>query len=551
MQRLPFTIGSPVLIVLLTILCCLAAFDLFHQYQMSNEAYWFYQYTEAVRATSEFWNYGFRLERLEEKNDLLVLKLNNFKKNLVEDSFSFRKAVTSHVALSQRVGDTLQNDTNLIQIRCGDNNGLLRLGASDFRADSRDACQLFSGTITTASGPETTFEKIYQGDGAFSLRSISSNLFLQVTPPPLDNIAAPWKVVAGSPAPGPAERFWASGEGYLYNALMGGYLQCSNEEMVKGYPGTYSTPNVFELNPVSRDVAHKYRQLVSLSDQIEQIQGAYMKESKRRIAKEKLSSAGSAQQRAGGGALAVTKICMGVPMTSVKTSMLEVADSPLWTNLFSSFMETVDWKSDRFVYAFYLGFDKADPIYDTGDAWHDMRQEFTKRATLFLKTQLLDDTSIEKILRERLSIKLFHYEHLEGAPSQVVSQVMLQAYGDGYDYFYQVNDDTQLNSLNWAEYLVEALVNSEPISNFGVTGPRDSNNEKIFTHSFTHRTHIEIFGHLFPPSFKNWWSDDWISTVYGGAYTFLLTKVQIRHNVEAQKTAGYTRYEVDMVMIFV
>lgn len=30
------------------------------------------------------------------------------------------------------------------------------------------------------------------------------------------------------------------------------------------------------------------------------------------------------------------------------------------------------------------------------------------------------------------------------------------------------------------------------IPNFGVTGPMDSNNNKIFTHSFVHRTHLEV-----------------------------------------------------------
>jgi len=54
-----------------------------------------------------------------------------------------------------------------------------------------------------------------------------------------------------------------------------------------------------------------------------------------------------------------------------------------------------------------------------------------------------------------------------------------------------------------------------------------------------------VFGHLFPPSFKNWWSDDWITTVYGSEHTFRVTDVEIKHNVGAQKTRGYTRYEVD------
>lgn len=56
---------------------------------------------------------------------------------------------------------------------------------------------------------------------------------------------------------------------------------------------------------------------------------------------------------------------------------------------------------------------------------------------------------------------------------------------------------------------------------------------------------MDVFGHLFPPSFKNWWSDDWISTVYGSDHTFLCPEVEIKHNVATQKEKGFTRYEVD------
>lgn len=109
----------------------------------------------------------------------------------------------------------------------------------------------------------------------------------------------------------------------------------------------------------------------------------------------------------------------------------------------------------------------------------------------------------------------------------------------------QVNDDTIITSPNWAPRMIATLASNPAIPNFGVTGPSDSNNEKIFTHAFVHRTHMEVFGHLFPPYFKNWWSDDWISTVYGAEHTFRNEEVQIKHNVEAQKTKGYTRYQVD------
>ena len=64
-----------------------------------------------------------------------------------------------------------------------------------------------------------------------------------------------------------------------------------------------------------------------------------------------------------------------------------------------------------------------------------------------------------------------------------------------------------------------------------------------------HQRGMQVFGHMFPPYFKNWWSDDWISTVYGSEHTFRNEDVQIKHNVGAQKTHGTTRYQVDQVSL--
>jgi hypothetical protein len=158
-------------------------------------------------------------------------------------------------------------------------------------------------------------------------------------------------------------------------------------------------------------------------------------------------------------------------------------------------------------------------MYDTGDSWSDMRSEFKSRSEFRMKEQLMDDTAIKFALQKQLTLKLQHFEHLEGAPTQVVSQLVLAAYVDNFDYFYQVNgniyliyifkfilyifnlyiflfkiDDTQIVSSNWVPLLMEELASNPVIPNFGVTGPRDSNNDKIFTHSFVHRTHIEVFG---------------------------------------------------------
>ncbi|RYG66556.1 hypothetical protein EON64_09490 [archaeon] len=111
---------------------------------------------------------------------------------------------------------------------------------------------------------------------------------------------------------------------------------------------------------------------------------------------------------------------------------------------------------------------------------------------LSLTEQMLTEEEVTTVLTQRLSLKLMHFDHLEGAPSQVVSQLVLTAHSEGYDYFYQINDDTVIVSPNWPVRLMEVLQNSPLLPNMGVTGPTDSQNEKIFTHSFTHRTHIDV-----------------------------------------------------------
>ena len=78
------------------------------------------------------------------------------------------------------------------------------------------------------------------------------------------------------------------------------------------------------------------------------------------------------------------------------------------------------------------------PLTHVGDAWSDMREEFKRRSTFRLKEQLIDESTIDDILLNRLSLKIMHFDHLTGSPTQVVSQLMLAGYADSFDYFYQV-----------------------------------------------------------------------------------------------------------------
>lgn len=90
-----------------------------------------------------------------------------------------------------------------------------------------------------------------------------------------------------------------------------------------------------------------------------------------------------------------------------------------------------------------------------------------------------------------------------------------KAYDDGFDYFYQLNDDIEFLTKCWATQLVSSLRDSDR-PYFGIAGPRDGNNDIVMTQSFVHRTHLDVFdGMYYPTVFKNWYSDNWANRVYG------------------------------------
>lgn len=221
----------------------------------------------------------------------------------------------------------------------------------------------------------------------------------------------------------------------VYNFFTGGFFQCASGDMVKGYGGRYTSPQKFKLSIVDESLLHSSRELVDLSSKILAIQTQYA---------ERHKASSQVQKAAVNMVIGMdnprpVKICIAVPMTSKGTDMATVDDSPFWANLFDSFMKSIDWRSNRYTFRFYLGFDKGDALYDTGDSWNEMRGAFQRRASFRMSEQLMDKDEIAEVLDKKLTLKLAHFEHLEGAPTQIVSQLVLAAYVDNFDYFYQVS----------------------------------------------------------------------------------------------------------------
>jgi len=199
----------------------------------------------------------------------------------------------------------------------------------------------------------------------------------------------------------------------------------------------------------------------------------------------------------------------------------------LFLYLLPSFARTVDC---GFRYEYILGYDVGDPYYDNDAGIKEVKEWFYK--------------NIEKPLKENaisLTLRLVKVKNTLKKPGPVFNEMARVAYSQSNaTYFYRVNDDTELLT-HWPTIFVKGIhALSIP---YGVIGPWcNQGNEKILTHDFVHRIHMEIFEmNYYPPQLTDWWMDDWISFVYGQTRTFKASVVKVIHHTGAHGQ----RYTVD------
>jgi hypothetical protein len=146
-------------------------------------------------------------------------------------------------------------------------------------------------------------------------------------------------------------------------------------------------------------------------------------------------------------------------------------DSVVWKVLLPGFIQSTraEMESGAYDYVFYLGFDVGDPIYDNEG-----------QRALFEKTW----ESKMSFSKRKVVLKMVAVEGTKGAPSWAVCALAQQAYEDGADYIYQINDDSNLVTTGWTRKLIARIRDNPFLPNFGVTGPHDTFNGKILTHSF-------------------------------------------------------------------
>ena len=181
-------------------------------------------------------------------------------------------------------------------------------------------------------------------------------------------------------------------------------------------------------------------------------------------------------------------------------------------------------------FAFYVGYDAGDAFYDNADhrAW--IQEKYAELwGTALRYYPALSDMPAAPPLR------LSRYVAMKGAPCWIWNMLSVRAYADAATHFLQLNDDNRMLNECWASNLISVL---DMDDGFGVVGPRDINNQRLLTQAMVSRTHLNIFGKLYPDVFRNWYSDDWLSMVYGEEHTTMDDRVVVVNS----QTQG-TRYK--------
>jgi len=130
--------------------------------------------------------------------------------------------------------------------------------------------------------------------------------------------------------------------------------------------------------------------------------------------------------------------------SSIPTNIRNVNESILlnlvfFKTLLGSFCRTAGSTSKCYHYRFYLGYDHDDPFFTDVRASQLFRRTFDAEAARQCGPRSVDT-----------SVKLVACRH-SGRPAWAQNDAMLDAYLDGVDYFYRINDDAEILTGNWTQ----------------------------------------------------------------------------------------------------
>jgi len=185
---------------------------------------------------------------------------------------------------------------------------------------------------------------------------------------------------------------------------------------------------------------------------------------------------------------------------------------------------------DKVEFVLYIGYDENDPLYDNEEVLLIIKNKINS----IIKDSTIKDSTI------KINVNYYKYHNDTKSPVLIWNHLFKQAYQDQCDYFYQLGDDIEFINKYWLEHFIHRL-KTNSIPDFGAVGPVEVDNLAIITQSFVSRTHYDIFGYYFPPTFKNWFCDNWIDNVYNYFCSVMLNSIYLKNSSDVAS------YQIDYV----
>ena len=209
-------------------------------------------------------------------------------------------------------------------------------------------------------------------------------------------------------------------------------------------------------------------------------------------------------------------VAVGGGITSGLRAAMDQRARMKWFKVFSTFISTFcATASTNFCYDFYFAYDFDDTLFTNNNSLLEFVQHFNQLSKSYCA-------------HLRLTLHLVKCKHTH-KPAWAQNDAMMEAYLDGAEFFYRVNDDTVFSAKDWTETFIQKLSQFRP-PNMGVVGPTHSGGElSILTYDFVHRTHVDVFGFYYPRHFSDWYADTWITEVYTPGKIKKIPNITVKH----------------------
>ncbi len=183
----------------------------------------------------------------------------------------------------------------------------------------------------------------------------------------------------------------------------------------------------------------------------------------------------------------MTQVCFIVPATTNRRDWKEVEETDLYTILCQSLSIAPPLNIDLTV---FVGYDHDDAIYSV------------------LENRLKFNAVFDKF-----KIEWYEFDgSYKGKPTWIWNSLGDIAVNKGFEWIKALGSDIAMpKDRCWLGKMINDLKRSKKI---GIAGGDSGNPHLPMTQFLIHKTHIEIFGFIFPPQIHAWFCDNWIQEVY-------------------------------------